>query len=82
MKEYRATMSPNGRIVIPAKCRKALNMQAGELIILRVVDKELHLCSINHSIKRAQDTVTQAMKGKKGLVNELIQERRAEADNE
>ena len=82
MQEFKVIMGENGRIVIPAKCREALHLRAGEVIIIRVEGEEARICSTKIAIERAQKIVQQAMKGKKGLAKELIQFRRIEAKNE
>lgn len=82
MLEFKATMGANGRILLPAKCRKALHLSPGETVIIRVEGEEGKICSANTAIRRAQKIVAQALKGKKSLVDELIKTRRIESDNE
>lgn len=82
MHEYKSIMSQSGRIVIPAKCREALQLAPGEVVIIRVEGNEAKICSAKFAMTQAQKIVSQAMKGKKSLVEELIKSRRAEAKNE
>lgn len=82
MLEFKATMSANGRVLFPAKCREALHLSPGETIIIRVEGNEAKICSAKVALEQAQKIVTQAMKGKKGLVDELIATRRVEHKHE
>lgn len=81
MLEFKATMGANGRILLPAKCREALHLAPGETIVIRVEGEEAKICSAKVAIAKAQRIVTQAVNGKKSLVDELIKSRRAEAKN-
>jgi len=82
MLEFKAVMGANGRIVIPVKCRNALHLTEGEIVVIRVNGEEANICSSKTAIKRAQDAVMKVMKGKKGLVKELIDARRTESKDE
>ena len=57
MNEYRAKMSENGRIVIPAPLRQQMRLEAGEELILRIDHDELHVYSLKQSVKKAQALV-------------------------
>jgi len=70
MKEYRARLGENGRFVIPANCRRQLQLVSGDELILRVEDSELHVMSLKHSLKNAQSIVQQHAK-KQSLVIKL-----------
>lgn len=62
MQEYRTRLSENGRVVIPAQCRKELHFEPGEELILRVEDGALHLFSLKQALKHAQHVVQQHTK--------------------
>jgi AbrB family looped-hinge helix DNA binding protein len=70
MNEYRAKLGENGRIIIPAQCRKQLQLEQGEELILRVENAELHIFSLKHSLKKAQALVKRHAKNK-SLVEKL-----------
>lgn len=82
MLEFKTIMKSGGRLIIPAKCRKALHLTPGETIIIRVEGEEATICSAKIAVERAQRIVTSLMKGKKGLVEELLKARKAEVKNE
>lgn len=65
----------NGRIVIPARCRKQLQLNFGDELILWIEDDQLHLMNLKLAYKRAQQLVTSRTQ-KKNLVDELIKMRR------
>ena len=74
-------MGPQGRIVIPAQFREALEIFPGEILIARVEDGRLVLEKREQILARLQDTFTQASRGV-SLVDELIADRREEARRE
>lgn len=82
MTEFRTQLTEGGRIIIPAKCRQALHLSIGDEVIIRVIDDEAHIYSLQHAIKRAQALVKQRNKKKLKLTDILIKERRAEAKDE
>jgi len=81
-RETRLRVNENGRVVIPASFRKALGIQAGDEVILRMEDDELRIKTMKRQIERAQRLVRKYVKPGVSLVDELIAERRREARNE
>jgi AbrB family looped-hinge helix DNA binding protein len=75
-------MSENGRIVLPAAIRRAANIRPREVLTVRVDDEGIHLQTRRQAIKRAQAVVRKYTKGRKGLVDEFLCERRDEAARE
>lgn len=80
--ETRQKLNENGRIVIPASFRKALGINAGDEVLLRLEDDELRITTMKARIARAQRRVRRYIKPGRSLVDELIAERRREAQNE
>jgi AbrB family looped-hinge helix DNA binding protein len=80
--EARLKVNENGRVVIPALFRKALGIQAGDVIVLRMEDDELRITTLKRRIERAQQHVRKYVKPGVSLVDELIADRRREARNE
>ncbi len=74
-----ARVDRHGRIVIPVEYRRTLGLEAGDEVSMRFEDGELRLLSRAEAIRRAQDLVTGWTDGNRSLVDELIEERRAEA---
>ena len=74
-------VGPQGRIVIPAHIREALDIRPGQELIARVEDGRLVLETRENILMRLQDTFTRASRGV-SLVDQLIAERREEARRE
>ncbi|MDQ3667011.1 MAG: AbrB/MazE/SpoVT family DNA-binding domain-containing protein [Acidobacteriota bacterium] len=82
MKATVGKITPGGRLVIPARHRRALGLKTGDEVLLRVVDGELRILSQAEAVKRAQAMVKGHVKRGRSLVDELLKERRAEAKRE
>jgi AbrB family looped-hinge helix DNA binding protein len=80
--ETRMRVNENGRVVIPAPFRKALGINIGDEVVLRIEDDELRITTLKRRVQRAQRLVRQHVRPGKSLVNELIAERRAAAQDE
>ena len=80
--EARLRINENGRVVIPAAFRKALGINPGDVIILRLDDDELRITTMKSRIERAQRRARQYIKPGVSLVDELIAERREQAKRE
>lgn len=75
-------MTEGGRIVIPAEFRRALGLNVGDELLMRLEDGELRLFTLEQGIKRAQETYRKYVPADRDLVDELIRERHAEAERE
>ena len=80
--EARLRVNENGRIVIPAAFRKALGIEIGDEVVLRLQADELSITTQQHRIRRAQQRARQYLKPGSSLVDELLAERREAARNE
>ncbi|HEX8818256.1 MAG TPA: AbrB/MazE/SpoVT family DNA-binding domain-containing protein [Terriglobales bacterium] len=80
--EARMRINENGRVVIPASFRKALGMNAGDEIVLRIEDDELRISTLKQRIERARRSVRRYVKPGRSLADELIAERREAAKHE
>jgi AbrB family looped-hinge helix DNA binding protein len=80
--ETRARLNENGRLVIPAAFRKALGINPGDEVVLRLEDDELRITTLKHRIARAQRLVRKYVKPGVSLADELIAERREEGRKE
>jgi AbrB family looped-hinge helix DNA binding protein len=78
----RMRVNENGRVVIPASFRRALGINIGDEVILRIVDDELRITTLRRRLQRAQRLVRKHVKPGTSLVDELIAERREAARNE
>ena len=78
----RVRVNENGRVVIPASFRKALGIELGDEVVLRIEDDELRITTLKRRIQQAQRLVRKHVKPGRSLVDELIAERREAARNE
>lgn len=75
-------MSEGGRIVLPAKVRRELNLKCGDELLIFIEDGEIRLMTRRQAIKSAQELVSRYVAGGPSMADELIAERRAEAARE
>jgi AbrB family looped-hinge helix DNA binding protein len=80
--EARLRVNENGRMVIPASFRKALGINAGDEVVLRLEEDELRITTLKSRIERAQRRVRGYAKAGRSLADELIAERREAAKRE
>src|ERR1044071_713451 len=75
-------IADGGRVVIPAEHRRALGLEVGDEVIIRLVEGELRILTRAEAIRRAQSLVRRKIKKGRSLVDELTKERRTEAADE
>jgi AbrB family looped-hinge helix DNA binding protein len=84
MNVQRGKIVSGGRLQIPADLRKQLGIEEGDSVVMEVVNNELRIRSQRESIKRIQELLKPYMpkEGEMRLSDELIADRRKEAENE
>jgi AbrB family looped-hinge helix DNA binding protein len=80
--ETRLRVNENGRVVIPASFRKALGINVGDEVMLRIEDGELRITTRKQRLERAKQLVRRHVEQGDSLVDELIAERREAAKRE
>lgn len=75
-------VGPDGRVVIPADLRAAMQITENGRVVARLIDGELRLTSLGLAVKRAQETVRRIVPPGVSLADELIAERRVETRRE
>ena len=80
--QYRSEIQKGGRITIPIALRKQFGLDIGDSVVLDIQDNNIRLRSIQQVVKDIQAMVKQHIPENVSLVDELIQERRAEAARE
>jgi AbrB family looped-hinge helix DNA binding protein len=75
-------VTQGGRIVIPAEMRKLLEIEVGESVNLEVDDDSLRISSSRAALRRLQNRLRKLVPEGVSLVDELIAERKREAENE
>ena len=79
---YSARVDSSGRIVVPAELRDRLNFHPGDELVLREEAGSLTVKTYDQVIAEAQAYFRQFIPPGVSLVDELLAERRAEADRE
>ena len=81
-RQVRTQVGEGGRVVLPAAFRVALGIEVGDPVFLRLEDNELRVFTPREALRRAQELVSRFVPDEVSLVDELIEERRAEAARE
>lgn len=68
-----------GRIVIPAAMRKALELEPGDVVVLKLEDDGVRVLSRKQALRRVQDRIAERARPGVSVADELIRERREEA---
>jgi len=77
--EIKTQMSKSGRIILPAKLRKALELQAGDELVMRLENGSVRMIPMRQAVNLAQKAVRQYVPKGTSLVDALIQTRREDA---
>ena len=80
--EIRTQISKSGRIVLPAKFRKALEIQPGDELVLRLENGSIRMIPLRQAVTLAQKAVRSYVPKGTSLVDALIQVRRDESGHE
>jgi AbrB family looped-hinge helix DNA binding protein len=80
--ENRVQIHKGGRLVVPAKLRKALNIKTGDEVVARLEDGSIRLIPMQQAVAMAQKAVRQVVPPGVSLADELIKARRDEARGE
>lgn len=78
----RVTIQDEGHLAIPEAFRKALGLAKGDRLIVELVDGELRLRPEVAVIRQIQEMVRRYNPEGRSMVDELIADRRREAENE
>jgi AbrB family looped-hinge helix DNA binding protein len=71
-----------GALVIPATLRRALGIEPGDRLLMRIQDGELRVTTLRQRVAKAQQILRKYVPRSVSLVDELIAERRAAARHE
>ena len=82
MSGVRVKIVTNGRLVIPAAIRRKVGLDEGHTVLLEASEGELRVRRLEDVVNQAQRTVKKYVKDHVSLSEELIADRRAEAERE
>jgi AbrB family looped-hinge helix DNA binding protein len=79
----RARIDKGGRMLIPARLRRELGIAAGDAVVLEIKGEELRVRPYKKAIEEAQAIIRRYIPDRdRSLVDELIEQRRREAERE
>lgn len=82
MEAQRVKIVDGGKLVIPASMRRELGLATGDTVLVDIDDGELRVRSISRAVERARAILRKYLPEGVGLADELIAERRREAESE
>ncbi len=83
MEVFRTTIDANGRIQIPPQVLEQLDFEEGQELEIEVEKRSLHVSlSASERVKRAQSKLRKYIPEGVSLADELIKDRRREAEND
>ncbi len=71
-------IATGGRLIIPIHIRKAMDIEIGDELLMKVENQELKIFNLNHAIQEAQSLMAKHNPQKIKLSEEIIQDRRRE----
>ncbi len=75
-------VSSSGRVVIPAKFRRALGIKDGDEVVISLDKGVIRISTRRQQLRRAQALVKRHVEPGRSLADELIAERRSDAESE
>jgi hypothetical protein len=79
---YRLVVRADGSVLLPPNVRDAFEVAGGGVVMAKLEGDEFKLISSTTGVRRAQEIVRRYIPGDVSLVDELIAERRREAERE
>ena len=80
--ESKALINDAGRILIPLNIRKALNLNIGDEMLLKVEEDEIHMIPLSKAVQQAQDLIRQYNKDGLKLTDVLSELRKEDQKND
>ena len=82
MKSQAVKIIDGGKLIIPAAFRRSLGFDIGDTVVVELDEDGLHVRSLSSAVRRAQQIVREFVPDEVDLADELIAERRIEAERE
>lgn len=82
MEQVSAHVAENGRLVIPATFRRALGLEDGGDVVLRLENDELRIVTKRQQVANLKRLMRRRISNGRSLVDELISERREASKRE
>ncbi len=78
--EHTAQIDGSGRLVVPALIRRTMGLRAGDDVVFVLEDDGLRVLTAAQAVRRAQSLVRRHVPASRRLSEELIADRRTEAE--
>jgi AbrB family looped-hinge helix DNA binding protein len=82
MKSQAVKIIDGGKLIIPAAFRRSLGFDTGDTVVVELDEDGLHVRSLSSAVRQAQQIVREFLPDEVNLADELIAERRIEAERE
>ena len=82
MTEVKTRIGLGGRIVIPARYRKTMGTKVGDEVVLLLEGGTVRVLTPRQAVRRAQALVRRYVPSGRSLADELLEDRRREADDD
>ncbi|MBV9036825.1 MAG: AbrB/MazE/SpoVT family DNA-binding domain-containing protein [Acidobacteriaceae bacterium] len=79
--EIRTRLNENGSLVLPVSVQRALGLQPGDEVLLRIENDELRMAAAAKRVERARQLFKKYVGEGMRLSDELLTDRRREAAN-
>ena len=78
--EQAAQIDSSGRLVVPAPIRRAMGLRPGDEVVFVVEEDGLRLLTAAQAVRRAQSLIRRHVPSGRRLSEELLADRRTEAE--
>jgi AbrB family looped-hinge helix DNA binding protein len=78
MNKARVQIDQHGRLLFPSKVRKECNIKSGDIFIMRVIDDEIRIISLDKAIKNAQTLFRKHVPTKENVVDDFLEYKKQE----
>jgi AbrB family looped-hinge helix DNA binding protein len=80
--ESKTLINEGGRVLIPVNIRKALNLNIGDELLLKVEEDEIHMIPLSKAVQEAQALIRQYNKDGLKLTDVLSEIRKEDVEND
>lgn len=82
MTAHRVKLIEGGKLIIPAPMRRSLGLSTGDVVTVEMDDGDIRIRTLDKTLARAREIVRRHVPQGTSLVDELVAERRTEAERD
>jgi len=79
---HKVRLGPAGQIALPAAIQDKLSLKQGDTLFVEAADGEVRLLTVSAAVRKAQAIVRKFVPADVSLVDELLEDRRREAEKD